>query len=593
MAQKEMLWDLAQLVKSTDPTSIKNEMETAVVDAEKFRQKYQGKIAKLGGKGLLKMIEEKDQLALKSEGAFTYANESYLVDSTSSLTKTLYDSYRKNSSKVGQLLAFMDVELGKLLAQKPSIVNDPALKEYKHKLERVIRRIPHMLSETEESLTIVKDVNGISAWEQLQGDWLSTRVFNIELNGKTKTLPYGEIVGLYEHPDREVRRQANQIVYENLGKDEIVWASAIRAVCADHLEMCKLRKYPSPMTQSLIANDVDQKTVDSLIKTVETNVSVYHSYLKLKAKMMGLKKLANYDIVTPLPNIPEKEFSWEEARKETIAAYMGFDEQIGNCVKEMFDRHHIDAEIRKGKMSGAWCVDYFGGKTAFVALSFNKKLGSLLTLAHENGHAVHAYLGSRAQKLSNFDVGMCIAECGSLFGELLLTEHLISIAKSKQEKQAVLTNLLDKFGMTGLQVAGRFFFEKSLYEAIERGEFLDGETVSKYWVAGRNKIYGDAVEWLDVMKWEWTMKPHYYMANFRFYNYPYVFAKIFVYALYRLYKEEGKAFVPKLKALLSAGSSKSPPELGKELGFDISSEAFWQKGMNQAAEFVKMLEATQ
>jgi oligoendopeptidase F len=93
------------------------------------------------------------------------------------------------------------------------------------------------------------------------------------------------------------------------------------------------------------------------------------------------------------------------------------------------------------------------------------------------------------------------------------------------------------------------------------------------------------------MKWEWTMKLHYYLANYRFYNYPYVFAQLFVFALYRLYKEQGKAFVPKLKALLSAGSSKSPFELGKELGFDLSSEAFWQKGMDQASEFVKMLEA--
>jgi oligoendopeptidase F len=593
MVQKEMVWDLAQLVKSAEPASVKNEMETAVSDTEKFRQKYQGKITKLDAKGLLKMIEERDQLALKSEGAFIFAYESYQVDSTSSLNKTLYDSFRKNSSKVGQILAFMDVELGKLLAQKPSIINDPVLAEYKHKLERVIRRIPHMLSETEESLTIVKDTNGITAWQQLQGDWLSTRMFNIEVDGKMKTLPYGEIIGLYEHHDRDVRKRANQVVYENLGKDDIVWASAIRAICADHVEMCKLRKYPSPTTQSLIANDVDQKTIDSLIKTIETNVGIYRSYLKLKAKLLGLKKLANYDIDAPLPKVPEREFSWEDARRETIAAYASFDEQIGNWVKEMFDRYHIDGEVRKGKMSGAWCDHYFGGKTAFVVLSFNKKLGDVFKLAHENGHAVHAYLGSRAQKLSNYDIGSCIAECGSIFGELLLTERLLSTAKSKQEKQAVLAKVLDEFGMAAFQVSGRYFFEKSLYEAIERGEFLDGETVSKYWMAGRDKIYGDTVEWLDVMKWEWTMKPHYYMANYRFYNYPYVFAQVFVYALYRLYKEEGKAFVPKLKTLLSAGSSKSPLDLGKELGFDISSETFWQKGMDQAAEFVKMLEATQ
>jgi oligoendopeptidase F len=111
-------------------------------------------------------------------------------------------------------------------------------------------------------------------------------------------------------------------------------------------------------------------------------------------------------------------------------------------------------------------------------------------------------------------------------------------------------------------------------------------------VKGRDKVYGDAVEWLEEMKWEWTMKVHYYMPRYRFYNYPYVFAQLFVYALYRLYKEQGEKFVPKLKNLLAAGSSKSPTELAEELGFDIGSTKFWQKGMDQAAEFVEMLKDT-
>ena len=172
MVQREMVWDLAQLVKSTEPVSVRKEMETAVSDAEKFRQKYQGKIAKLDANGLLSMIEERDQLSLKSEGVFKYAYESYMADSTSSQTKTLYDLFKKNYSRIGQLLAFMDVELAKLLAQKPMIADDPKLAEYKHKLERVKRRTPHVLSEAEESLTIAKDTNGVSAWQQLQGDWL-------------------------------------------------------------------------------------------------------------------------------------------------------------------------------------------------------------------------------------------------------------------------------------------------------------------------------------------------------------------------------------------------------------------------------------
>ncbi len=590
MTREEMIWDLSQLVESINPASVQKKLDSMVDEAEKIRDIYHGKIGNLDAKDLLELLEMKDAYTLKFEGAVMYCYLMYSADSTDDVAKQLNDAARKAYMKVSQAFAFIDIELGKLLAENPSLVTDPVLVEYKHYLERTLRKVPHMLSETEERLIIVKDKNGIDAWQMLQSDWLSTRTFDIEVEGETKTLPYGKIIGLYQSPNRDLRKRSNQIVYESLGKDELMWASAIRAVCEDHLQMCKLRKYPTPITQSLIANDVDRQAIDSLMNTIEKNVGLYQRYLRLKAKMMGLDKLANYDIVAPLPNAPEMDYAWGESRKEVVEAYMGFDEEIGGWVDEMFERRHIDGEVRKGKSSGAFCASWLAGKSAYVLQSFNRKMGNVYTQAHELGHAVHAYLSSRAQKPSNCEIGSCIAETGSIFGELLLTEQLLSKAKTKEEKQAILTCVLDEFGMAAFQVSARVFFEQSMYDAIKRGEFLDGETVAKSWVAARDKIYGDSVDWLNVMKWEWTMKPHYYMANYRFYNYPYVFAQLFVFALYQLYKEQGDGFVPKLKRLLAAGSSKRPRELGAELGFDITDEAFWEKGMAQAKQFIDMLE---
>jgi len=592
MIRDEMIWDLSQLVESTDPGSVQKKLEFMVAEAEKVRDTYRGKIGGLDAKGLLDFIGMKDELYLKFEGVIKYCRLMYSADSTDDVAKQLNDAARRASVTVGQALAFIDIELGKLLAENPSLVTDRVVAEYKHYLERILRSVPHMLSEIEERLIIMKDKNGINAWQMLQNDWLSTRAFDIEIEGKIKTLPYGEIIGLYQSPDRDLRKRSNQIVYEGLGKDEIVWASAIRAVCEDHLRISELRKYPSSMAQSLIANDVDQKTIESLMNTIEKNVGLYQRYLRLKAKLMGLDKLANYDLIAPLPNAPEMDYAWREAQQEITDAYLGFDEEIGGWVNAMYEKRHIDGEVRKGKSSGAFCASWLAGKSAYILQSFNRKIRDVYTQAHELGHAVHAYLGSRAQKPSNYEIGSCIAETGSIFGELLLTERLLSKAKTKEERQAILANILDEFGMTVFQVSARVFFEQNMYDAIERGEFLDGETVAKLWVTARDKIYGDSVDWLDVMKWEWTMKSHYYMANYRFYNYPYVFAQLFVFALYQLYKEQGERFVPKLKRLLAAGSSKSPRELGAELGFDITNETFWQKGMKQAEEFINMLEET-
>ncbi|UCH57390.1 MAG: M3 family oligoendopeptidase [Candidatus Bathyarchaeota archaeon] len=592
MAEKEMIWDLSQMVDITDPEWMKEKLGSMVAEAENIRERYLGKIGGLDAVGLLELLELRDAHTLEFEGVSMYCRLLYAADSTKDVAKQLSNAYRKASVEAEQALAFVEIELGNLLADKPSLVEDTALAEYRHFLEKIERRVPHMLSETEERLVLAKDRNGINAWQLLQGDWLGTRSFEIEVEGEAKTLPYGEIIGFYQSPDRDLRRRANQVVYEDLGRDEILWASAIRAVCSDHLQMCELRKHPSPMTQSLIANDVDQETIDSLIRTMERNVGVYRRYLRVKARLMGLEKLANWDIVAPLPQAPSREYSWRDARALVVEAYSGFDEGFGEWVDEMFERRHIDGEVRRGKRSGAFCSSWLSGKSAYILQSYNKKLGNIYTMAHELGHAIHAYLGSRAQNPSNFSIGSCIAECGSVFGELLLTDKLLSKVESKEEKQAILAAMLDKFGMAAFQVSARVFFEQSMYDSIEQGRFLDGETVAKLWTAGRDKIYGDAVDWLPEMKWEWTMKVHYYMPNYRFYNYPYVFAQLFVYALYRLFKEQGKEFVPKLKRLLAARGSRSPAELAAELGFDIREEEFWERGMKQVEEFIDMLEET-
>ncbi len=592
MAEDDMIWDLSQLVDSTDPTSIKQRLKSMVSGAEEIRDRYHGEIGGLDTGDLLELLELKDDFTLQFEGVTMYCRLAYSADSTDEVAKQLNDAARRSSTRVDQKLAFIDLELGNLLAENPSLVEDPLLAEYRHYLERMVRKVPHMLSEQQERLIILKDKNGIEGWQMLQSDWLSTRTFDIEIDGEMRTLPYGEIIGFYESPDRDLRKRANQIVYQGLGKYEIVWASAIRAICEDHLQMCELRRYPTPMTQSLIANDIQKETADRLMNTIQENVGLYRRYLGLKAKLMGLDRLANYDLVAPLPQAPEREHTWREARKRIVGVYRGFDREAGDWMAEMFEERHIDGQVRRGKSSGAFCASWLAGKSAYILQSFNERLGDVYTQVHELGHALHAYLGSRNQKPSNYEISSCIAETGSIFGELLLTERLISKAKTKEEKQAILTKVLDEFGMVTFQVSARFFFEQNMYEAIEQGTFLDGEAIARLWVAARDKIYGSSVDWLDVMKWEWTMKPHYYMPNFRFYNYPYVFAQLFVFALYRLYKEQGKEFVPKLKNLLAAGSSRSPQELAADLGFDIGEETFWEKGIEQAQEFIHMLEET-
>jgi oligoendopeptidase F len=590
LTEAENIWDLSQLVEFNDPGYVEERLNAAVRAAEEFRDKHRGKVAEYGPEEVLMLLEEADEFSLEYEGPFMYANLMYAADMTKEVAKHLNDRRRNASMLIQQAFAFMDLELGQLISDNPDIVSDAIPSEYRHKLERIQRQVPHMLSESEEQLAILKDKNGINAWSQLQSDWLATKTFEIEIDGEMKQMPYGEIIGLYEHSDRNIRKLAHHVVFSGLGEEKLLWATAVRSISEDHLKMSKLRKWTTPMTQSLISNDVDEETISALLTTIENNVEVLREYLRLKAMAMGLEKLGNWDEVAPLPFSPDRKYPWKEARNIIIEAYTDFDEESGNWMDEMYERRHIDGEVRPGKTSGAFCSTWHSGKSAYILQSYNGVLGDVYTQAHELGHAMHAYLGTRAQKPSNYEIGSCVAETGSIFGELLLTEKLLAHAESKEEKLVVLATILDQFGQAAFQVSARVFFETRIYEEMEKGKFLDGEKISDLWIEARNHIYGDAVEWLPEMRYWWTMKLHFYIPNYRYYNYPYVYAQLFVYAMYRLYKEQGEKFVPKLKALLAAGSSKSPRELAAEMGFDITTEEFWQKGIDQFSEFIDMFE---
>jgi oligoendopeptidase F len=590
MTKSEITWDLSEVFPSVTHPSVQKAIENITKMAESFAEKYHGKIRSLSAKELLTCIAEFEAYSAKLGDIYLFAALSYWANMTLSETQLLYDRVNKTEAKLGKMLAFFELEVGKLVYEKQEIVTEPVLAKYKHALEKLRRTVPHQLSEIEEQLIIEKDQFGVEAWQQLQRKWLNTRMFDVEVEGEKKTLSYGEADGLLSHPDRATRASANKSIYGLLGEDGEIFSSALRNICGDWLNICERRKYHSPMHASLIANDIDHETIDNLLKAIEKHAYLYQGYLKLKAKIMGLPKLGCHDIAAPLPDTHETTFDYGRARALVIEAFSKFDDDYAYAVKDMFARNHIDASPRFGKRNGAGCASWFNGKSSFVLCSFNGRFDDVYALAHELGHATHDYYMERNQSILNVDISLLVAETASKFGELLLTDLLINKSHSDDEKKAILCRALDTAGITTFQVTARAWFEQSLYDAIKKEEYLNYRTICKYWVAARNKIYGDSVEWFPEMEAEWTMKQHYYRSNFRFYNYPYVYAQMFVFALYQTYLEKGDEFVPKFKKILSCGSSISPLEIGKIAGLDISKPDFWKLGMEQYRHFIEELQ---
>jgi oligoendopeptidase F len=585
----EMKWDLSVLVESTDPERVREKLAAMIADHVKFAETYRGKVGGLDAEDLAGMLRAKDDLFLRYEGAMTYCSLIFTADQSDPVANSLNHASSRAATEADQVTAFLSVELGHLLASRPDLVEHPTLRDHRHYLERYLRVAPHLLSEPEEKVISAKDQTGVSAWSRLQSKWLSTRQFRLFVGGEEKVLSMGEIIPFIYDQDRATRRAAYTAMGTTLGADRLLWAEALSAIWNDHLQMCKLRSYPSPLTSSLIANDVDERTITTLMEVVKKNAPLCHQYLALKAGMLGLERLGNWDLRAPLPGTVDRERSWDAARDLLVSLYGDFDPEFGEWVRDMFDRRHLDGEVRKGKRTGAFCDTWVGGRSAFILSSYNGQVNDVYTLAHELGHAVHAYLYTRDQNPSNCAVSLCVAECGSMFGELLLTERLLAEAPSDSEKRSVLVRVMNSFVQTVYQEGFRYFFEMDVARAIEEGRFLDSDAIADMWMAAQRSLYGD-IDYLPEMRWDWARFPHHYFSDIRFYEYPYVFAQLFVFALFRLYREQGAEFVPRLKALLSAGSSRSPLQLAAELGFDIGQQDFWQKGIDQAKEYLAELE---
>jgi oligoendopeptidase F len=590
LAKRDIAWNLSEMFPSVTDPSVQGAISRVSKMADGFAKKYQGRIKQVSAEGLAKCIREFEKCQANIDEVSLFAALSFAANMTLPETQSLYDKVMKTEARLSKLLAFFELETGNLVSKKPRTISDKMLTNYKHYLETLRRKADHQLSEVEEQLIIEKDQFGVKAWEDLQLKWLNTRKFDVTVEGKKKTLTYGEASGLMPHPDRATRESAYRSIYGQLMQYGEIFSSAFRNICNDWLSICDRRKYNSPMQASLIANDIDQHTVDVLLMATEEHVGLYRRYLKLKAKLMDLPKLGCHDTAAPLPDTPRLNFDYGKAVELVVEAYEKFDEDYASSVKDMIRRNHLDSSPRFGKQHGAFCYSWYNGKSAFVLSSFNGTLRDVYTLAHELGHATHDYHSQPNQTILNNRIPMVVAETASIFGELLLTNLLLNKAGSDEEKKAILSSVLDSAGNVIFKVSARARFEQSLYDAIRQGEFLNYETICKHWTDVRNRAFLDTVEWFKEAEAEWIVTPHYYFANFRFYNYPYVYAQLFVYALYQKYLKEGGTFVEKFKKILSAGSSLSPLQIGRIVDLDVSEPDFWSLGIRQYEHFLEQLE---
>lgn len=457
--------------------------------------------------------------------------------------------------------------------------------DYRYWLDAMRNFKQYTLTESEEKVINIKDVTGVNALNLLYESIANRYMFKIEIDGEQKELTRGEVQALVREPDPDLRERAYRSMFSVYQQDAPILGQIFQAIVRDwRNENLNLRGFKNPISVRNLINDIPDAVVDILLEVTQKNVSHFQRFFRLKAKRLGVEKLRRYDIYAPVEK-SDKKYPFKQAAELVLESFYEFDPRFARMAKEILDAKHVDSEVRKGKMSGAFCATLTPDLAPWVLLNFQGKPDDVATMAHELGHGIHSLM---AREHSAFTQHACLplAETASTFGEMMLIDKLLAEETDQAVRRDLLFRQMDDSFATIIRQNYFALFEKEAHEMIAQGAQIDD--LGNAYLKNLKQEFGDAVDVADEFRWEWTMIPHIYSVPF--YVYAYAFGQLLVLSLYKQYKAEGEAFKPRYMEILAAGGSIAPVELLGKAGIDITQPAFWQGGYDVIAEMVRTLE---
>ncbi len=583
-------WDLSDLFASHDDPRIDRELTRCRERAEAFAGRFRGTLEVPGGPApghLLAGLRGLESINEVLSRVGTYASLLYAGDTSSEVYRDLQQKVEQRGTEIGNLLLFFDLEwLGLEEAAAARLMADPALAPYRHYLAVSRRFRPHKLGEAEEKIVNEKDNTGRRAFARLHTELTSDLAFPLEMEGARKDLTLSEVLALLYRPERDLRRRAMGTLFGVLEENRQVLTFVYDTLVQDHLTMDRLRRFPHPMAARHLDNEIDHQAVEQMLKVTEANYPVAHDYFRLKARLLDLPRLALYDQYAPVGGaLPPCTF--EAARAAILAAFGAFAPAFRDIAAEFFQRRWIDAELRKGKRGGAFCASPTPALHPYILCNYTDNMRDVVTVAHELGHGLHGCL-SRGQTFLQYDTPLTTAETASVFAEFLVFDHLVGREPDAAVQLALVCSKIEDTFATVFRQSALTTFERLAFERRKAGR-LTPDALCAAWLDANGRYYGDAVDVPEGYRWGWSYIPHF--IHSRFYCYSYVFGELLVLSLYRMYKEQGRSFVPKYIGLLEAGGSDAPEALLAPLGVDFRDPGFWQKGFDEVRGLVERAQA--
>lgn len=484
---------------------------------------------------------------------------------------------QQRSTQINTMLIFFELEWAAADDEHVArIIGDKRLDFCRHHLEQVRLERPYLLSEAEETVLADKAQVGGAAWVRLFDELTSAIEVNLPEEHGGPGISLMEALSLLSHPNRSVRQQAAEGVTAGLRPGLRTRAYVFNTLLLDKSISDRQRGYKTWISSRNLANEASDDSVNALIAAVVSNYSLPQRWYRLKAQVLGIDKLADYDRMASVADT-EQEFGWDEGVDIVRDAYNSFSPELADVVGRFLDEPWIDAPVRPGKRGGAFAAPVTPSHHPYVFLNWTGTSRDVATLAHELGHGAHFQL-ARKQGIFHQSTPLTVAETASVFGETVTSSRLLTTLEDPTERFALLASTLEDSIATVFRQVAMNRFEDSCHKARRNEGELSTEQFGDLWAQSQYDMLGDSVEITEGYRSWWSYVPHF--MGTPGYVYAYAYGQLLALSVYARYIEEGDAFVPAYLDLLRAGGSRSPEELGRIVGCDLADPDFWANGIS-------------
>jgi oligoendopeptidase F len=567
-------WDLDPLVDGEGPEGADRQLAEADERAAAFAERYAGRMEELDGTALAEAMDELQHIADLVARAGNYAHLRFSVDTADPANGALLARVTEQATAVETKLLFFELEWAAVDDDRAEeLLAAGGLDTSRHHLRTIRRYRPHLLSEPEEKIMTEKSVSGRDAWTRLFSE--QTSAIKVDLPDGDEPVALDVALARLLSPDREVRRTSAEAVTAALEPGLRTRAYIYNTIAQDKAVDDRLRSYPSWIASRNLSNEASDESVAALIEAVRANYDLPQRWYRLKAGLLGLDRLADYDRMASVAT-EEVEIGWDDATDMVLTAYRDFSPVLADTAQRFFDERWIDAPVRPAKRGGAFCAYATPSVHPYVMLNYTSRRRDVLTLAHELGHGVHAALAIPRGILEQH-TPLTLAETASVFGETLVFRRLLDAAETPASRLALLAENIEGSIATVFRQTAMNRFEHLVHtDRRERGE-LSMERFAELWEESQRELLGDSVEITPGYRTWWSYVPHF--IGTPGYVYAYAYGQLLALSVYGRYLEEGESFVPRYIELLSAGGSRSPEELAAIAGLDLTDPEFWNNGL--------------